>query len=167
MAAETELHMAGNSVRQYVEKDRDTVVRMLADSDPWKRLGYTKSDWNRLFESRPQGRDCFVIEANGAVVGLALLRQRFMLGDYLELLAVAPWSQGHGFGSTLLRHLEQIVFARTKNLFVCVSDFNSDARRFYAKHGYQEIGPIPNFLIPGSSEILLRKTTGPVREAGQ
>ena len=156
-------HMPTSSIRPYVQTDRDAVVQMLADSDPWKRLGYTSSDWNRLFETGPQGRDAFVIEAAQAIVGLALLRQRFMLGDYLELLAVAPSSQGKGFGSILLNHLEQIVFQRTKNLFVCVSDFNAAARRFYARHGYQEIGPIPNFLIPGSSELLLRKTTGPVR----
>ena len=28
---------------------------------------------------------------------------------------------------------------------------------------YQEIGPMPNFLIPGSAEILLRKTAGAVK----
>jgi len=57
-----------------------------------------------------------------------------------------------------------LVFARATNLFACVSDFNTEARRFYGKNGYQEIGPIPNFLIPGSAEILMRKTTGPARE---
>jgi ribosomal protein S18 acetylase RimI-like enzyme len=136
---------------------------MLSESDPWKRLGYSAADWERLFQTGPQGRDAFVIEADQGVVGLALLRQRFSLGDYLELLAIAPWARGKGFGSVLLRYLEGLVFQRTKNLFVCVSDFNEHARRFYAKHGYHEIGPIPNFLIPGSSEILLRKTTGPLR----
>jgi ribosomal-protein-alanine N-acetyltransferase len=158
---------AQSSVRPYTAGDRDAVVRMLADSDPWKRLGYTMADWERLFQAGPQGRDCYVIEADGAVVGLALLRQRFMLGDYLELLAIAPGSQGKGFGSVLLQHLEKLVFERTRNLFVCVSDFNQEARRFYARQGYREIGPIPNFLIPGSSEILLRKTTGPAREPSQ
>src|SRR5919108_4922123 len=99
-----------STVRPYTVDDREVVVRMLADSDPWKRLGYTKADWERLFQSGPEGRDSFVIESRGAVVGLALLRQRFMLGDYLELLAVAPWSQGKGFGSARLQHLEAVVF---------------------------------------------------------
>ena len=56
-----------------------------------------------------------------------------------------------------------MVFARTKNLFACVSDFNRDARDFYRKQGYQEIGPMPNLLIPGSAVILLRKAAGPDR----
>ena len=87
------------------------------------------------------------------------------MGDYLELLAIAPGARGKGLGSMLLNHLEELVFARAKNLFVCVSDFNQEARRFYRKHGYQKIGPIPNFLIPGSAEILMRKTVGPVRKS--
>ncbi|NJN37419.1 MAG: GNAT family N-acetyltransferase [Nitrospiraceae bacterium] len=70
-----------------------------------------------------------------------------------------------GIGSLLLKHVEQLVFERTKNLFACVSDFNRSARDFYKKQGYQEIGPMPNFLIPGSAEILLRKTAGPTRKA--
>jgi len=152
------------TVRAYTPQDREAVVRMLADSDPWKRLGYTAADWARLFDGMPQGRDAFVIETNGSVAGLALLRPRFLMGDYLELLAVAPGARGKGLGGILLNYLEELVFARAKNLFVCVSDFNQEARRFYRKHGYQKIGPIPNFLIPGSDEILMRKTMGPARK---
>ncbi len=151
-------------IRPYKPEDRKAVVRMLADSDPWKRLGYTSSDWERLFDALPQGREGFVVVTNGALAGLALLRQRFLMGDYLELLVIAPSVRGKGLGSALLKYLEGLVFARATNLFACVSDFNTEARRFYGKNGYQEIGPIPNFLIPGSAEILMRKTTGPARE---
>jgi ribosomal protein S18 acetylase RimI-like enzyme len=65
----------------------------------------------------------------------------------------------------LLAHVETLVFARVNNLFACVSDFNDQGRRFYKKQGYQEIGPMPNFLVSGSAEILLRKTIGPARES--
>ncbi len=152
------------SIRPYRTDDRAAVIRMLADSEPWKTLGYGTADWERLFTSPLHDREGFVIEAAGAVAGLALLRPRFLLGDYLELLVIAPQTQGKGFGGLLLAHLEQLVFARTKNLFVCVSDFNSGARRFYQRHGYQEIGPIPSLLIQGGAEILMRKTTGPTRK---
>ena len=151
------------TIRPYKAEDREAVVQMLADSEPWKRLGYTSADWARLFGAMPQGRDAFIIETNGAVAGLALLRPRFLMGDYLELLAIAPSARGKGLGGILLNYLEGLVFARAKNLFVCVSDFNQEARRFYQKHGYEKIGPIPNFLIPGSAEILMRKTVGPAK----
>ena len=152
-------------IRHMTTDDRNPVVQLLAESDPWKRLGYSSADWNRIFCPLPQGRDSYVAELNGRVAGVALVKQKFLLGDYLELLGVAEWARHKGIGSLLLKHVEQLVFERTKNLFACVSDFNQSARDFYKKQGYQEIGPMPNFLIPGSAEILLRKTAGPTRKA--
>jgi ribosomal protein S18 acetylase RimI-like enzyme len=151
-------------VRPMTEEDRAAVIELLAASDPWKRLGYQAKDWDNYFTPLPQGRDSYVVDQNGRVSGIAILRQKFLLGDYLELLGVADWARGKGLGGQLLAHVEAAVFARTKNLFACVSDFNDQARHFYKKQGYQEIGPMPNFLIPGSAEILLRKTSGPARE---
>ena len=152
------------AIRPYKPEDRTAIVAMLAGSEPWKKLGYTDSDWRKLFDPLPGGREGFVIESGGAVAGFALLRPKFLMGDYLELLVVAPSARSKGLGSALLRHIEGLVFARVKNLFACVSDFNAEARQFYKKNGYQEIGPMPNFLIPGSSEMLLRKTAGPARK---
>ncbi|MBH0192886.1 MAG: GNAT family N-acetyltransferase [Nitrospira sp.] len=144
-------------------EDREAVVQLLGASDPWTTLGYTAADWDRVFCPIPQGRDSYVAEFDGRVAGIAVVRQKFLLGDYLELLGVAGWARQQGIGSQLLIHVEQLVFGRTKNLFACVSDFNLDARKFYKKMGYQEIGPMPNLLTPGKAEIFLRKTLGPTR----
>lgn len=154
-------------IREMQPADREAVVQLLGESDPWTTLGYTKDDWARIFCPIPQGRESFVIECGGRVAGIAIVRQKFLLGDYLELLGIALWARGKGLGGRLLEHIETIVFGRTKNLFACVSDFNKPAREFYRKQGYREIGPMPNFLIPGSAELLLRKTAGPARERGK
>jgi [ribosomal protein S18]-alanine N-acetyltransferase len=153
----------GLSIRPMRPEDRDPVIRLLAESDPWKTLGYDDKDWSRIFSPLPQSRETFVAESGGVITGVAIVRQKFLLGDYLELLGVAGWARQQGTGSQLLAHVEALVFARAKNLFACVSDFNTGARAFYRRQGYQEIGPMPNFLIPGSAEILLRKTAGPAR----
>jgi ribosomal protein S18 acetylase RimI-like enzyme len=145
-------------------EDRAAVIELLNDSDPWKRLGYQASDWNNYFSPLPQGRDTYVVDQNGKVAGIAVVRQKFLLGDYVELLGVADWARGKGLGGRLLAHVEATVFARAKNLFACVSDFNGHARRFYRQRGYQEIGPMSDLLIANSAEILLRKTSGPARE---
>ena len=158
--------MSTPHIRSMQAADRDAVVQFLADSDPWKTLGYTVTDWNRIFAPIPQGREAIVAVVNDKVAGVALIREKFLLGDYLELLGVAPWARNTGVGGTLLAHVERAVFARTKNLFACVSDFNTTARGFYRHHGFQEIGPMPDFLIPGSAEMLLRKTAGPARNGG-
>lgn len=150
-------------IRSYRPEDRAAIVAMLADSEPWKKLGYTDTDWQKLFNPLPAGREGFVIESGSTAAGFALLRPKFLMGDYLELLVIAPSARSKGLGSALLKHIESMVFAHTKNLFACVSDFNTEARQFYKKNGYQEIGPMPNFLIPGSAEMLLRKTLGPTK----
>jgi len=150
-------------MRPMTVDDRAAVVELLTDADPWKRLGYHAKDWDSYFTPLPQGRDSFVVEQDGRVAGIAIVRQKFLLGDYLELLGVVDWARGKGLGGQLLAYAEALVFARANNLFACVSDFNEPARAFYKKHGYQAIGPMPNFLIPGSAEILLRKTSGPAR----
>lgn len=150
-------------IRAMKLEDRPAVIALLCDSDPWKRLGYIATDWEQYFAPIPQGRDSYVADFDGNVAAIAVVRPKFLLGDYLELFGVADWSRGKGIGGQVLGHIESVVFARAKNLFACVSDFNEPARRFYRKRGYHEIGLIPNLLISGSAEILLRKTTGPAR----
>ncbi len=150
-------------IRDMRAEDRDPVIEILTGSDPWKRLGFTAVDWNRIFAPLPTGRDTFVLEIEGNVLGIAIVRRKFLFGDYLELLGISPSAVGRGLGSRLLTHVESLTFARANNMFACVSDFNEAARAFYRKQGYKEIGPMPNFLIPGYAEILLRKTTGPSR----
>ncbi|MBL8070309.1 MAG: GNAT family N-acetyltransferase [Nitrospira sp.] len=152
-------------IRDMRAEDRDPVIEILTGSDPWKRLGFTAVDWNRIFAPLPTGRDTFVLEIEGNVLGIAIVRRKFLFGDYLELLGISPSAIGRGLGSRLLTHVESLTFARANNMFACVSDFNEAARAFYRKQGYKEIGPMPNFLIPGYAEILLRKTTGPARKS--
>ncbi len=149
-------------IRPFAADDRSAVVALL-DSDPWRRLGYTPADWDRVLATPLEGREGFVPIADGSVAGVALVRPRFLAGDYLELFAVAASARGRGLGAALLAHLESIVFARARNFFVCVSDFNHGARRFYSRHGYLQVGAFPDLLIAGSAELLLRKSTGPVR----
>ena len=157
--------MTDLSIRAMHSEDRAAVIALLQNSEPWTRLGYQAGDWDVYFTPTPQERDSYVAVLDGTVAGIAVVRQKFLLGDYLELFGVAEWTRGKGVGGRLLEHIESVVFARANNLFACVSDFNIQGRAFYKKHGYQEIGPLPNLLIPGSAEILLRKTMGPARKS--
>src|SRR5207247_10707812 len=137
------------TVRSYKPDDFAAVVRLLGDLNPWKRLGYTASDWERLFETPLQGRETFVIETGGSVVGVGVLRQRFLFGDYLELLAIAESAQGQGYGRALLAHLESVVYRRAKNLCVCVTLVNHPAPPSYRPNGYMEHGTRPDATLHG------------------
>lgn len=151
-------------LRDFAPRDRPALTQILVTSEPWLTLGYGAGDWERLFSAIPSSREGYVIESDGIATGVAVLRPRVLLGDYLELLAVAPEKRGQGMGAALLAHVEEVAFARAKNLFACVSDFNDGARRFYEHHGYKLIGAIPDLVVVGHAELLMRKTTGPVRD---
>jgi [ribosomal protein S18]-alanine N-acetyltransferase len=45
---------------------------------------------------------------------------------------------------------------------MCVSSFNHDAQRLYQRLGYQIVGELSDYIVRGHSEILLRKTVGPL-----
>ncbi len=151
------------SIRPFRASDAPFVVEILTNSDPWKQLGYGAADFQPLLNPVPAGRELYVIETKARPAGFALLRLKFLMGDYLELFAIAEWARGHALGSHLLEYVESVVFSRGTNLFACVSDFNRAGRRFYERHGYQEVGPLPELLVQGAGEILIRKTIGPAR----
>ena len=44
------------TIREMALDDRRAVIDILTTSDPWKRLGYTASSWDRIFTPLPQGR---------------------------------------------------------------------------------------------------------------
>jgi ribosomal protein S18 acetylase RimI-like enzyme len=150
------------AIRPFEEGDREAAIALL-DSDPWRRLGYAAADWARLLTPPLEGREASVLATPAGVCGLAVVRPRFLAGDYLEVFAVAANVRGYGLGRTLLNHVEAVAFTRGHNLFVCVSDFNDGARRFYARHGFVRVGALPDLLVRGSAELLLRKSVGPVR----
>jgi GNAT superfamily N-acetyltransferase len=155
---------ADAAVRPFAAEDLEAAIGIL-DSDPWRRLGYARDDWLRLLGMPLVEREAWVATLEGTPAGLAVIRPRFLAGDYLELFAVAESARGRRCGATLLSYVESVTFGRGRNLFVCVSDFNEGAQRFYARQGYDHVGTLPDLLVAGSAELLLRKTAGPVRGA--
>ena len=140
-------------------------MEVLVASEPWRTLGYSTDEWNRRFEAlvADDAREADVVEHDRLPAGIAIVRRGFLLGDYLELFAIAPSMRQIGLGRALLAHVEQRVLSRAKNFFLCVSDFNTGAREFYRRQGYHEVGAIDDLIVSGYAEILMRKTTGPAR----
>ena len=97
-----------------------------------------------------------------AFVGVLILNLRGAFVGYLQTVFVAPQARGSGVGSALVQFAEERIFSAHPNVFLCVSAFNTGARRMYKRLGYAPVGELTNFLADGQSELLLRKTRGPI-----
>ena len=79
------------------------------------------------------------------------------LGGYLKLIAMLPGAEGKGAGALLLAAFEAEVSKRSAHAFLLVSDFNDGAQRFYERHGYARVGPLPGLVLPDVAEVLYWK----------
>ncbi len=84
------------------------------------------------------------------------------LNGYVQTIATHPDWRGRGLGTQIMQFAEERIFRQSQNVFLSVSAFNRRAQTFYERLGYQRVGELPDFLVKGHSEILLRKTRGPL-----
>ena len=137
-------------------------ARFMADSEPWITLRRTYKDCLRILKD--PSKEIYLATVKGEIVGFVIFLMRGPLVGYIQTVAVKPEQRNKGIGSKLLEFAEEKIFARTPNVFMCVSSFNQKAQRLYQRLGYEVIGELKDYIVPGHSEILLRKTTGPIRE---
>ena len=140
--------------------DIQACVALMLASDPWRRLGVSEEACRRTI-THPE-RQAHAAWLGPTLAGFVVLAFQGPFTGYVQLLGVAQASRGQGVGRALMALAERIAFARGPNLFLCVSGFNTGARRFYARLGFQEVGCLPNHLVQGEDEWLLRKTRGPL-----
>jgi ribosomal protein S18 acetylase RimI-like enzyme len=86
-----------------------------------------------------------------------LTRGTFGTGAYLRTLAIREDRHGSGLGARLLAAYEAGCGAPTGGYFLLTSDFNTGAQRFYQRHGYRQVGQLPDFAVPGVSELVFWK----------
>ncbi len=141
--------------------DAEWAANVMTESEPWITLhtGYARS---LALLSDPK-RERYLAQRGGEPAGFLVISMQGAFVGYVQLLGVAAAFRGQGIGRALIAYAEQRIFRETPNVFICVSDFNRDAQRFYAKMGYRKVGELPDFVVSGHSEYLLRKTIGPIR----
>lgn len=138
-------------------------AEMMCSAEPWLTLGRTEE--MSLATLRNPARETYVALRDGRVVGFVILCVEGAFVGYIQSVCVAADLRGQGIGSTLIAFAEDRIFATTSNVFMCVSSFNTGARRLYARLGYEVIGELRDYIVAGHSEILLRKTIGPLPAA--
>ena len=140
-------------------------ARMMAASKPWITLkrGYLES----LAIVEDRSREVHVALEDGQVRGFLILNMSGAFAGYIQTVCVAPEARSRGIGTQLVRFAEARIFRESPNVFLCVSSFNVRARALYRKLGYARVGELTDYLIPGHSEAIFRKTIGSFDEFKQ
>jgi len=137
------------------------VATEIARIPPWRLLGYTAERLGTYLARPDPGQHFYAIHRTGRIVGAVAVRSPWLRGPYLELLCIFPEAQGQGLGSACLAWLEAESRPQAGNLWCLCSAFNTAGRAFYRRHGFVEIGAIPELLLREESELLLRKVLRP------
>ncbi|HET7891509.1 MAG TPA: N-acetyltransferase [Candidatus Sulfotelmatobacter sp.] len=128
---------------------------IMAGSEPWLTL---QRDFEqcRVFLDRP-GTELFVAWEGSRLAGFLLLAAYGFAGSpYVASIGVAAEARGQGIGSQLLRFAENR-FADRRTIFLLVSSFNHRAQKLYRRLGYEFVGELKDYLVPGHSELILQK----------
>jgi [ribosomal protein S18]-alanine N-acetyltransferase len=145
-------------------------AELMASSDPWRQLGRTLEQSYRIVQD--PAREVYVAlepspGADVPLAGFIVVSMRGAFVGYIQSVAVRPEWRGRGLGTALIEAAERRILQDTPNVFICVSSFNAGARRLYERLGYTVVCELADYIVRGHSEILMRKTTGPLSEFDQ
>ena len=137
-------------------------AKMVSDSEHWIKLerGYKEA----LEIISDPCSEAYVAWFREEMAGFIIIEMVGSLKGYVKSVFVPPERRGEGIGSELIKYAEERIFSETPNVFLLVSSFNKGARKFYQKLGYEEVGEFKDYVVKGYSEILFRKTKGPLNE---
>jgi ribosomal-protein-alanine N-acetyltransferase len=140
-------------------EDAERCAAIMAGSDPWITLGRDLEQCRRLF--RDASREIYVVHDEADVVGFLVLNMLGAFVGYIQSVGVHEGWRGRGLGTRLIAFAEERIFRESPNVFVCVSDFNAAARALYERLGYEYVGELRDYIVPGRAELLLRKAREP------
>lgn len=160
---ETLLSLDGRVVRLRMlasdEEARECAL-IMSTTEPWVTIGrgYAAS----LSVVRDPAQEAYVALDDDGVAGFVLVVMTGALVGYIRSVAVRGDFRGRGLGSALIAFSERRIFRDVPNVFLCVSSFNERAKALYERLGYRIVGELPDYVVRGHSEWLLRKTIGPL-----
>jgi ribosomal-protein-alanine N-acetyltransferase len=141
-------------------EEAEACARMMAGTEPWITLRRDEAACLRV--AQDETRERYVACDGERLAGLLILNLKGAFVGYIQTVCTAPEYRGKGVGTALVAFAEERIFRDHRNVFICVSDFNHGARRLYERLGYRLVGELVDYVVAGHSELLLRKTRGPL-----
>jgi ribosomal-protein-alanine N-acetyltransferase len=143
--------------------DRDDFAAcagIMVATDPWITLGLDYDACLKAFDG--PFREVYVLKKEGEIIGFVIIQPQGTFKGYIQTIAINEAYRGAGYGTQLLQFCEDKILQYSPNIFICVSSFNQGAIQLYTKFGFELMGELKDFVKKGFTELLLRKTVGPV-----
>lgn len=148
--------------------DAARCAQIMVETPLWRRYHVTfEQAYERFVEALARGADLFVIVVDGQAAGCVwcVARGAFDRSGYIRLIMVDGAQRSRGLGRELLDYAEGFLGRHADDVFLLVSDFNHDAQRFYQRHGYAQVGALPDYVIAGVAELVYHKRLRPRPDA--
>jgi len=142
------------------DQDISVCAMMMAETDPWITLEMNYELCLKAFEG--PSKEIYVIAHNEKIAGFVILQTGGTFKGYIQTLCIGEAYRGKGLGKKLLQFCEERILKISPNIFICVSSFNKGAIKLYYEFGFKLIGELNDFVKEGFTELLLRKTYGPM-----
>jgi ribosomal-protein-alanine N-acetyltransferase len=133
-------------------------ARFMTASEPWVMLKRSYQDSLAIFSD--SSKEIFVAVAEGKVVGFIVLQMHGAFDGTIQSVGVFTGWQRCGIGRRLIGFAEERIFSEMESVFICVSSFNPRAQKLYEQLGYKVIGQLPDPIVAGHAEVLMRKSSG-------
>ena len=148
-------------IRPMAIEDAEPVARWMAQIEPWVRYNMNVDRTQaRLERGITEGDVVLTVDIGDAkACGFAFcaLTGMFDRSPYLRWIAIHPDHSGAGIGAKLLTAVEDAVSVHDRDIFLLAADYNTGARRFYERHGYQQMAVLSDYVVAGVAEVLYWK----------
>jgi [ribosomal protein S18]-alanine N-acetyltransferase len=133
---------------------------LMSVTDPWITLGIDYEQCLKAFDG--PFKEVFVLKKEAEIIGFVIIQISGTFKGYIQTIAISETCRGLGYGTQLLQFCENRILQYSPNIFICVSSFNHRAFNLYTKFGFELVGELKDFVKKGFTELLLRKTVGPI-----
>ena len=137
-----------------------TCAKMMSMTDPWVTYTMDYDQCLKAFDG--DCKEIYVLENENGIAGFVILQICGTFKGYIQTLCVSEMYRSKGLGKKLLQFCEERILKISPNIFICVSTFNKGAIKLYYEFGFTLVGELHDFVKEGLTELLLRKTFGPM-----
>jgi ribosomal protein S18 acetylase RimI-like enzyme len=150
------LNTPPTKIRLIQKNEIPLCAKIMAESEPWITLGKSYEACLKSLMHRDIRISVVLMDKN--LVGFFTMNPRGMASSpYIQSIAVKKNFRHMGIGHQMISFAEKLVRKKSRNIFICVSDFNKEAIQFYEDMGFTRVGEFKDYLKRGNSELLYRK----------